>query len=125
MDGGAMAEKLDSFNRFRSEMNEKILEEDNLVIRRFFNLDTRAYESGALSPKVKEMMGLVASMVLRCDDCITYHIIQCRKQGVSREEFFELFSVSLVVGGSIVIPHMRRAVAMLEEMESESNESPA
>jgi AhpD family alkylhydroperoxidase len=118
-----MGEKLDSFNRFRSEMNDRILEEDNLVVRRFFNIDTRAYEPGALSPKVKEMMGLVASMVLRCDDCITYHIIQCRREGVTRDEFFELFSVSLVVGGSIVIPHMRRAVAMLDEMESETDES--
>lgn len=88
-----------------------------LVVKRFFNLDGRAYEDGALDSRTKEMMGLVASMVLRCDDCIAYHLIQCRDRGVTRPEFFEIFGVALVVGGSIVIPHLRRAVAFLDELE--------
>jgi len=96
-------------------MNRKILASENLQIRRFFNLDTRAYEEGALSSKVKELLGLVASLVLMCDDCITYHVIRCVEEGVSDEEFFDAFNVSLVVGGSITIPHLRRAVERLEE----------
>ncbi len=99
-----MGERLDAFHRFRTEMNEKILAHDNLVVRRFFNLDGQAYKPGALSSKVKEMLGLVASLVLRCDDCITYHMIQCHKEGVTRDEFFEIFGVALIVGGSITIP---------------------
>lgn len=114
-----MGERLDAFRRFRAEMNEKILSTDNLVIKRFFNLDTQTYHEGALPTKVKEMLGLVASLVLRCDDCITYHLIRCREEGVTREELFEVFGVGLVVGGSIVIPHLRRAVATLEELEQE------
>lgn len=97
-------------------MNARILESDNLVIKRFFNLDTNAYKPGAVDVKSKEMMGLAASMVLRCDDCINYHIEQCHAAGVTREEFFEIYSVALVIGGSIVIPHMRRAVAYLDEL---------
>ena len=112
-----MGERLDAFHRFRTEMNEKILAHDNLVVRRFFNLDGQAYKPGALSSKVKEMLGLVASLVLRCDDCITYHMIQCHKEGVTRDEFFEIFGVALIVGGSITIPHVRRAVAVLEAVE--------
>jgi len=96
-------------------MNRKILSSGNLQIQRFFNLDTRAYEEGALSSKVKELLGLVASLVLRCDDCITYHVIRCVEEGVSDAEFFEAFNVGLVVGGSITIPHLRRAVQRLEE----------
>ena len=96
-------------------MNRKILASENLQIRRFFNLDTRAYEAGALSSKVKELLGLVASLVLRCDDCITYHVIRCVEEGVSDAEFFDAFNLSLVVGGSIIIPHLRRAVERLEE----------
>jgi AhpD family alkylhydroperoxidase len=106
------------FNDYRSRMNERILSEDNLVIKRFFNLDTRAYENGALDTRTKEMLGLVASMVLRCDDCIRYHIGKCREQGLSDEEFFEVFQVALVVGGSIVIPHLRRAVEYLDELKA-------
>ncbi len=112
-----MTNSVDEFNSFRQEMNDKILKEDNLHIKRFFNLDSNVYKDGALSGQVKEMMGLVASMVLRCDDCIRYHVQACREQDVSREEFFELFGVALVVGGSIVIPHMRRAVAFLDDLE--------
>ena len=96
-------------------MNRKILASGNLQIQRFFNLDTRAYQEGALSSKVKELLGLVASLVLRCDDCITYHVIRCVEEGVSDAEFFEAFNVGLVAGGSITIPHMRRAVQRLEE----------
>ncbi len=106
------------FQHFREKMNAAIFAADNLVINRFFNLDTRTYEDGALDAKTKELLGLVASMVLRCDDCITHHVVQCREEGVTREEFFEAFSVALVVGGSIVIPHLRRAVARLEELEA-------
>jgi AhpD family alkylhydroperoxidase len=106
------------FNEYRSKMNQKILEADNLVIKRFFNLDTNAYSDGVLSIKTKEMLGLVASMVLRCDDCIKYHIQKCYECQTSKQEFFEVFQIALIVGGSIVIPHLRRAVEFLEELES-------
>ena len=106
---------MEEFKRFREKMNERILGSGNLQIQRFFNLDTRAYEAGALSSKVKELLGLVASLVLRCDDCVTYHLLRCVEQKVSDEEFFEAFNVALVVGGSITIPHLRRAVKRLEE----------
>ncbi|WP_246149862.1 carboxymuconolactone decarboxylase family protein [Arenimonas fontis] len=99
-------------------MNERILAEDNQVVRRFFALDTQAYRAGALDVKTKELLGLVASLVLRCDDCISYHVAQCREAGVTREQFFEAFSVGLVVGGSIVIPHLRRAVDFLDRLEA-------
>ncbi|WP_245539967.1 carboxymuconolactone decarboxylase family protein [Rudaea cellulosilytica] len=99
-------------------MNERILEHDNQVVRRFFALDTQTYKDGALNLKTKELLGLVASLVLRCDDCISYHIAQCRDAGVNRDEFFEAFSVGLVVGGSIVIPHLRRAVDFLDQQEA-------
>ncbi|MDC7806660.1 carboxymuconolactone decarboxylase family protein [Luteimonas sp BLCC-B24] len=98
-------------------MNTRILDEPNQVVRRFFALDTQTYQAGALDVKTKELLGLVASMVLRCDDCISYHVAQCREAGVSRAEFFETFSVGLVVGGSIVIPHLRRAVDFLDRLE--------
>ncbi|UCG01243.1 MAG: carboxymuconolactone decarboxylase family protein [Candidatus Heimdallarchaeota archaeon] len=107
--------KIEEFNSYREKMNEVILKEANLEIKRFFNLDSRAYSTGVLSSKVKELLGLVASLVLRCNDCITYHILQCHELGVSKEEFYEAFNVALVVGGSIVIPHLRRAVEILEE----------
>jgi AhpD family alkylhydroperoxidase len=108
--------RLEEFREYRKRMNEKIFEAGNLQIKRFFSLDSQAYRDGALSAKTKELMGLVASMVLRCDDCITYHLLQCAEQGVTDEEFFEAFNVALVVGGSIVIPHLRRAVETLEEI---------
>ena len=106
---------LEEFRRYRERMNEKILSQGNLGIKRFFNLDTQAYNDGALSKKTKELLGLVASLVLRCDDCVTYHIIQCVEQQVSDEEFFEAFNIGLIVGGSITIPHLRYAVDTLEE----------
>ena len=112
-----MADTLQDFNEFRSRMNDIILGAGNVTINRFFALDNRAYEAGALGVKTKEMLGLVASMVLRCDDCITYHVERCHQEGTSREEFLEIFSVGLIVGGSIVIPHLRRAMARLEELD--------
>lgn len=113
-----MSERLKEFREFREQMNARILDSGNLDIKRFFALDTRAYDAGALPVKTKELMGLVASMVLRCDDCVTYHILRCREEGVSRDEFLEAFNVALVVGGSIVIPHLRRAVATLDDVEA-------
>ncbi|WP_028770142.1 carboxymuconolactone decarboxylase family protein [Silanimonas lenta] len=113
-----MSDRVAEFTAFRKRMNERILEHDNQVVRRFFALDTQTYKPGALDVKTKELLGLVASMVLRCDDCIAYHVAQCRQAGVSRDEFFEAFSVGLVVGGSIVIPHLRRAVDFLDRLEA-------
>lgn len=107
--------RIEDFNDFRTRMNEKIMAADNRAVKRFFGVDTLTYETGVLDRKTKEMLGLAASMVLRCDDCITYHLIQCKEHGVTDAELYDIFSVSLVVGGSIVIPHMRRAVAVLEE----------
>ena len=112
--------RMDEFVAFRQRMNERILAHDNQVVRRFFALDTQTYKDGALPVRTKEMLGLVASLVLRCDDCISYHIAECRKAGVTRDEFFEVFSVGLVVGGSIVIPHLRRAVDFLDELENDA-----
>lgn len=111
-----MSDDLEAFRAFRERMNDRILEEDNLEIRRFFALDERAYRDGALPSRTKELLGLVASMVLRCDDCIAYHLVRCREEGWSDEELFEAFSVALVVGGSIVVPHLRRAVDRLDEL---------
>jgi AhpD family alkylhydroperoxidase len=113
LESAALAE----FRSFRERMNTRILGENNLVINRFFNLDGRAYEAGALDVKTKELLGLVASLVLRCDDCITYHIVRCAEEDVSRDEMFETLSVGLIVGGSIVIPHLRRAVDRWDECE--------
>ena len=113
------------FTQFRQRMNDRILAEPNQVVRRFFALDTQTYQAGALDVKTKELLGLVASMVLRCDDCISYHVAQCRQAGVNRDEMFETFSVGLVVGGSIVIPHLRRAVDFLDQLESGEGAAPA
>lgn len=114
--------RLDEFRRNRERMNERILEADNLEIKRFFALDGRVYDDGALPTLTKELMGLTASMVLRCDDCIAYHVIRCKEEGASDEQVFEAFSVALVVGGSIVIPHLRRAVAFLDELNEREDE---
>ena len=104
------------FNEYRTRMNERIMAGDNLVIKRLFNLDTNTYMPGALDVKTKEMLGLVASMVLRCDDCVKYHIGRCAEEGVTREQLFEAFSVASIVGGTIVIPHLRRAVEYYESL---------
>ncbi len=108
------------FNDYRAKMNEKILAEDNKVLKRFFNLDTNAFKDGALSSKTKELLGLVASMVLRCDDCIKYHIGTCYELGVTKEQVFEVYAIANLVGGSICIPHTRRAVEYWEALEAES-----
>jgi AhpD family alkylhydroperoxidase len=107
---------MDEFDAYRSAMNEKLLGSGHLGIKRFFALDTQAYEDGALDKRTKELMGLVASAVLRCDDCITYHIKQCASLGITRAEFMDAFNVALVVGGSITIPHLRRAVERLDQI---------
>ena len=106
---------MDEFDRYRAEMNERLLGSDHLGIKRFFALDTQAYEDGALDKRTKELMGLAASIVLRCDDCITYHIKECAGVGVTRAEFLDAFNIALVVGGSITIPHLRRAIERVGE----------
>ncbi len=128
--------RYDDFHEFRSRLNCRILGDDDkrgqgpdgspraggtIVTKRFFNLDTKAYDDGALPARTKELMGLTASMVLRCDDCIAYHVDQCVRCGVSDEELWEAFDVALVVGGSIVIPHLRRAVDFLDECRAAGN----
>ena len=110
---------LKEFRRFRSAMNDRILSGGHLGIKRFFNLDTNTYQDGALPSKTKEMLGLVASMVLRCDDCIKYHLGSCYELGVTKDELFEIFSVANIVGGSICIPHTRRALEYWEELENQ------
>lgn len=114
-----MAGKLKEFREFREKMNSRILEKGTTNTKRFFALDTACYLEGRLSAKTKELMGLTASIVLRCDDCVAYHSIRLKEQGATTEELFEAFDVALVVGGSIVIPHLRRAVDLLEELEKE------
>ena len=109
-----MSNRLDQFEEYRTRMNDRIAEINHLGINRFFNLDTNAYKDDALPGKTKELLGLVASMVLRCNDCIDYHIVQCVKAGWSDEELYETFNVALVVGGSIVIPHLRHAAESLD-----------
>ena len=117
---------MDEFDRYRADMNQRLLGSNHLGIKRFFALDTQAYEDGALDKRTKELMGLVASMVLRCDDCITYHIKQCTTQGVTRDQFMDAFNVALVVGGSITIPHLRRAVDRLDQiLEGRDSDAPA
>ena len=110
-----MLDDLEEFRRYRERMNARILSAGNLGIKRFFALDSRAYEKGALDVKTKELLGLTASTVLRCNDCITYHVARCVQEGVSDEELFEALNVALVVGGSITIPHIRRAADMLDQ----------
>ncbi len=112
---------MDEFDRYHAEMNERLLGSSHLGIKRFFALDTQAYEQGALDKKTKELIGLAASTVLRCDDCITYHIKQCVEVGVTREEFLDAFNVALVVGGSITIPHLRRAIERLDGLLGEKS----
>lgn len=112
-----MSNQVKEFNDYRSKMNAKILENDNLVMKRMFNLDMQTYQEGALNVKTKEMLGLVASMVLRCDDCIKYHLEKCKNEGLTKVELFEVFSIANLVGGTIVIPHTRRALEFWEELE--------
>ena len=109
--------RIDEFEQFRAKMNEKVLGTGNRAIRRFYSVDTLTYEPGALDRRTKELLGLCASLVLRCDDCVTYHLLQCKELGISDAEIHDACSVALTVGGSIVIPHLRRAAAVLEEWE--------
>jgi AhpD family alkylhydroperoxidase len=111
-----MSELVKEFNDYRSKMNDVLMSKDNLVLKRLFNLDTNTYAAGALDVKTKEMLGLVASMVLRCDDCIKYHLGKCKEEGCSTEEIYEIFAVANIVGGTIVIPHTRRAAEYWEEL---------
>ena len=115
-----MSDRMDQFEAYRQKMNDRIAEVDHLGIKRFFNLDTRAYDDGALDARTKELLGLVASMVLRCNDCIDYHILQCVDAGWSDEELYDAFNVALIVGGSIVIPHLRHAVESLDLVRSKA-----
>src|ERR1700752_1771750 len=111
-----MSNQINEFNAYRSKMNEVIHGKDNLVLKRLFNLDTQTYAEGALDVKTKEMLGLVASMVLRCDDCIKYHLEKCFQQGCTTEQVYEVFAVANIVGGTIVIPHTRRGAEFWEEL---------
>lgn len=108
--------QVQEFNDYRAKMNEVILGKNNKVINRLFNLDTNTYADGALNVRTKEMLGLVASMVLRCDDCIKYHLGKCYDEGINTEEIYEIFAVANIVGGTIVIPHTRRAAEYWEEL---------
>lgn len=114
--------RIDEFRKHRQRMNERILEADHLGIKRFFNLDSAAYRDGALPGRTKELLGLAASMVLRCNDCIDYHVEQCVEEGWSDAEILDALNVSLVVGGSIVIPHLRHAVETLDLLRQERGE---
>ncbi|MGQ8336402.1 carboxymuconolactone decarboxylase family protein [Sunxiuqinia sp. A32] len=111
-----MSKLIEEFQDYRSRMNEKILGADNKVMKRIYSVDTLAYQEGALSVKTKEMLGLVSSMVLRCDDCIKYHLKKCHEEGISNDEIFEVFGIANLVGGTIVIPHTRRAVEYWEAL---------
>jgi len=111
-----MSNLVKEFNDYRTKMNEVILSKENLVIKRLWNLDTNTYAEGALDVKTKEMLGLVASMVLRCDDCIKYHLGKSHELGITTEQMYEVFAVANIVGGTIVIPHTRRAAEYWEEL---------
>ena len=106
----------DEYNQYREKMNERVMETDNLNIKRFFNLDTRAYDEGALDKKTKEMLGLVASLVLKCDDCINYHMQELYKLNIIDEELYEVLNIGLIVGGSIIIPHLRKALEAWDKL---------
>ncbi|MBD8488897.1 carboxymuconolactone decarboxylase family protein [Echinicola sp. CAU 1574] len=111
---------VDEFNEYRAKMNEKILGEDNKVLKRIFNLDTNAFTPGAVDIQSKEMIGLACSMVLRCDDCVRYHLGKCHEVGLTKEQVFEVFSIANLIGGTIVIPHLRKAVEYWEELENKA-----
>ena len=114
-----MSTLVDEFNEYREKMNSRILEDNNKVIKRIFNLDTNAYSKGALDIKTKELLGLVASTVLRCDDCVKYHLETCFKEGLSKDEVAEALSIATLVGGTIVIPHLRRAYEFWDALEAQ------
>lgn len=110
---------VEEFNAYREKMNEKMLADNNKILKRIFNLDTNAYMEGALSKKTKELLGLGNSLVLRCDDCVRYHLEECHKLGLTKEEVVEGMSISLLIGGTIVIPHLRRAFEYWEALEAQ------
>ncbi|UOY05972.1 carboxymuconolactone decarboxylase family protein [Muricauda sp. SCSIO 64092] len=113
-----MHDQVEEFNAYRAKMNDKLLAENNKLIKRIFNLDTNAFMAGALDVKTKELLGLVASAVLRCDDCVKYHLESSKKEGVSKEEVMETLGIATLIGGTIVIPHLRRAYEYWEALES-------
>ena len=115
-----MADLIQEFNDYRSKMNEKLLADNNKIVKRIFNLDTNAYAAGALDVKTKELLGLVASAVLRCDDCVKYHLETSYKEGVTREEMMEAMGIATLVGGTIVVPHLRRAYEFWESLEEQT-----
>ncbi|CAM3612941.1 hypothetical protein FSS13T_22040 [Flavobacterium saliperosum S13] len=114
-----MSDIVKEFNDYRSKMNEKLLNDNNKIVKRIFNLDTNAYMEGALDVKTKELLGLVASAVLRCDDCIKYHLETAYKNGITKEEMMEAMGIATLVGGTIVIPHLRRAYEFWEALENQ------
>ena len=114
-----MSNQVEEFNAYRAKMNEKVLADNNKIVKRIFNLDTNAFSEGALPKKTKELLGLGNSLVLRCDDCVRYHLEECHKLGFSKEEVVEAMSVSLLIGGTIVIPHLRKAYEYWEALESQ------
>ncbi|MFO8146668.1 MAG: carboxymuconolactone decarboxylase family protein [Gillisia sp.] len=115
-----MTNQVEEFNSYRERMNDKILKDNNKIIKRIFNLDTNAFAAGALDIKTKELLGLVASTVLRCDDCVKYHLETCYKEGISKEEVVETLGIATLIGGTIVIPHLRRAYEFWEALEENS-----
>ncbi len=115
-----MSNIVNEFNVYRSKMNDKILADNNKVIKRIFNLDTNAFKAGVLDVKTKELLGLVASMVLRCDDCVKYHLEACYNEGISKDEVIESLSIANLIGGTIVIPHLRRAYEFWDALEQQS-----
>ncbi len=118
-----MSDIVDEFNVYREKMNSRILEDNNKIIKRIFNLDTNAFMEGALNVKTKELLGLVASTVLRCDDCVKYHLETCYKEGLSKEEVVETLGIATLIGGTIVIPHLRRAYEFWDALENKQLES--
>ena len=114
-----MSNQIEEFNAYRSKMNEKLMADNNKIIKRIFNLDTNAYAEGALDVKTKELLGLVASAVLRCDDCVKYHLESSYNEGASKEEVMETLSIATLVGGTIVVPHLRRAYEYWEALENQ------
>lgn len=114
-----MSDIVKEFNDYRAKMNDNILADNNKVIKRIFNLDTNAFKAGALDVKTKELLGLVASTVLRCDDCVRYHLETCYKEGITKEEVVESLSIATLVGGTIVIPHLRRAYEYWDALEQQ------
>lgn len=116
-----MSSIVDEFNEYRERMNSRILEDNNKIIKRIFNLDTNAFMKGALDVKTKELLGLVASAVMRCDDCVRYHLETCHKEGLTKEEIAETLSIATLIGGTIVIPHLRRAYEFWDALEAKKS----